>query len=797
LHFVEIFFKKEYILINQLDTIVDTILKDLNDAQRQAVECINGPVMVIAGAGSGKTRVLTYRIAHMIAQGVNPFNILSLTFTNKAAEEMKQRVMALLGDTSGRNVWMGTFHSIFSKILRIESQWLNYTPNYAIYDSSDTKSLLKTIVKERHLDANTYKPNMLAAKISAAKSSLISPEEYIENEIIALENKQKGVPETGNLYRIYNNRLKQSDAMDFDDLLVNMYILLRDFPNILHKYQHKFQYILVDEYQDTNYAQYQIVKKLAGVHENICVVGDDAQSIYSFRGANIHNILNFKDDYKDYQQFKLEQNYRSTQNILEAANSVIRQNKNQIPKRIWTENAVGEKIKVFQTMDDSEEAIAVVKSIIENKKKHHLENKHFAILYRTNAQSRSFEEVLRRMDLPYRIYGGISFYDRKEIRDILAYFRVVSNPSDNEALRRIINYPARGIGTTTIEKLVAIAAENSTTIWQLMTHPQDYELRASTATLNILDAFVTKIKSFQAELHTRDAFDLGKHIADSTGITQELQQNVEEKERYENLGELLNALKDFVERPPRYEVDMETGEVLESVFPSISQFLNEIALYTDSDKSEEANANRIKLMTMHSAKGLEFPFVYVAGLEDNLVPFYLIANQDDLEEERRLFYVAITRAERSVVLSLALRRRVFGSYKFSQPSPFLREIAPNLLEMVIVKPSQEKKIQQRQMFSRYEKTSPTPVVRRKATMNRPPVISSKRSKTVAVNPKLKLGEIALLPSQLAAGMRVCHAKFGEGVIQKIVESENKAVIAFDVVGEKTMLLQFAKLRPIL
>ena len=525
--------------------------------------------MVIAGAGSGKTRVLTHRIANMIYQGVDPFNILSLTFTNKAAEEMKERVMALLGNTAGRSVWMGTFHSIFSKILRIESQWLGYTPSYTIYDSADTKALIKSIVKERHLDANTYKPTLLAAKISAAKSSLISPEEYCGNEIITLENKQKGIPELGNLYRMYNNRLKQSDAMDFDDLLVNMYLLLRDFPNILHKYQHKFKYILVDEYQDTNYAQYQIIKKLAAVHENICVVGDDAQSIYSFRGANIYNILNFKDDYKDYQTFKLEQNYRSTQNIIEAANSLIQNNKNQIAKTIWTANATGEKVKVIQTIDEGEEAVAVVNSILENKKRQKLNNKDFAILYRTNAQSRSFEEVLRQMNLPYKIYGGISFYDRKEIKDVLAYFRVVANPSDNEAIRRIINYPARGIGTTTIEKIVAVAAENNTTMWKVMENPANYDLRITQSTQTVLDNFMTKIRSFQAEIHTRNAFDLGKHIAESSGIVQELQQLVEEKERYENLGELFNALKNFVDHPPRYEIDMETGEQLDEIFPSI------------------------------------------------------------------------------------------------------------------------------------------------------------------------------------------------------------------------------------
>ena len=776
---------------------MNNILKELNEDQRQAVECINGPVMVIAGAGSGKTRVLTYRIAHMINQGVNPFNILSLTFTNKAAEEMKERVMSLLGNSSGRSVWMGTFHSVFSKILRIESQWLNYSQNFSIYDSGDTKSLLKSIVKERHLDANTYKPAMLSSTISSIKSSLISPEEYCGNEIISLENKQRGTPELGNIYRIYNNRLKQNDAMDFDDLLVNMYILLRDHPNMLHKYQHKFKYILVDEYQDTNYAQYQIIKKLAAVHENICVVGDDAQSIYSFRGANIHNILNFKDDYKDYQLFKLEQNYRSTKNIIEAANSVIQYNKNQIPKLIWTANDLGEKVKVVQTVDESEEAIAVVNAIIENKGKYNLENKDFAILYRTNAQSRAFEEVLRRTDIPYRIYGGISFYDRKEIKDILAYFRIVVNPADNEAIKRIINYPSRGIGTTTIEKIVAAAAEENIKVWHIINNPLDYDLRLSHSTLSVLEAFVAKIKSFQAELYTQNAFELGKHIAESSGMLRELRENIEEKDRYENIGELFNALKDFVERPPQYNFDMETGEQLDEIFPSLAQFLNEVALYSDADKSEEGDANKVKLMTIHSAKGLEFPYVYIVGLEESLLPFYLAASQDDLEEERRLFYVAITRAGRSLMLSLALRRRVFGNYSFSQPSSFLREINPSLLETIIAAPTQEKRIPQRQMFARYGKTSSSPILKQRASPLRPPVISTKNVKVVEINPKLKLGEISLLPSQLSINMKVCHAKFGAGVIQKIIENENKVVINFEEVGEKTMLLQFAKLRPIL
>ena len=769
------------------------LLEELNDDQRKAVEQIEGAMMVIAGAGSGKTRVLTYRIAYMIAQGVNPFNILSLTFTNKAAEEMKERVMSLLGNTAGRNVWMGTFHSVFSKILHIESQWLGFTQNFSIYDSNDSKSLIKNIVKEKKLDANTYKVSMIASKISSAKASLISPEEYCNNSLIVSENRQKKIPEMGNIYRTYNNKLKQYDAMDFDDLLVNMYILLRDFPDLLYKYQHKFKYILVDEYQDTNYVQYLIIKKLAAAYENICVVGDDAQSIYSFRGANIHNILNFKEDYPDYQLFKLEQNYRSTKNIIHAANSLIKNNEKQIPKLIWTANQAGEKIKVIQTIDDSEEADSVVKSIQENKQKHNIENKDFTILYRTNAQSRPFEEVLRRENLPYRIYGGMSFYNRKEIKDMLAYFRVTVNPRDDEALRRIINYPQRGIGTNTVEKLIVSASVNNTAIWNILINPHVYDLKLTNVTLSGIDNFVTKIRSYQADLHKKNAFELGKHIAENSGIARELKELVEEKERYENLGELFNAMQNFVERPPQHRIDMETGEELEEVFPSLDQFLNEIALFTDADNEEEDDKNKIKLMTIHSAKGLEFPHTYIVGLEENLLPFYMIENQDDLEEERRLFYVAITRAKQSLTLSLAQRRRVFGSYNFSQPSPFLREIDPSVLETITTTFSEAKK----------PKSGYSSMSNSSSRQKQPVFQQTLRPKTnivvpdVVIDPKMQMGEIIILSSQLSIGMRVFHAKFGLGTISNVAEKENKATINFNNVGEKVMLLNFAKLRAVL
>ena len=767
------------------------LLEELNDDQRKAVEYIDGAMMVIAGAGSGKTRVLTYRIANMIAQGVNPFNILSLTFTNKAAAEMKERVMSLLGNTAGRNVWMGTFHSVFSKILHIESQWLGYTQNFSIYDTSDSKSLIKTIIKEKKLDANTYKASTIASKISSAKASLISPEEYCNNKLILDENRQKKIPEVGNIYRAYNNRLKQFDAMDFDDLLVNMYILLRDYPDLLYKYQHKFKYILVDEYQDTNYVQYQIIKKLAAVYENICVVGDDAQSIYSFRGANINNILNFKDDYPEHQVFKLEQNYRSTKNIIQAANSLIKNNEKQIPKLIWTANQAGDKIKVIQAIDDTEEADEIVKSIKENKEKHKAENRDFTILYRTNAQSRLFEEVLLRENIPYRVYGGMSFYSRKEIKDMLAYFRVTVNPRDDEAIRRIINYPQRGIGTNTMEKVIVAASVNNTTIWNVIENPHLFDLRLTTATMVSIDNFLTKIRSFQADLYKKNAFELGKHIAESSGLAKELRELVEEKERYENLGELFNAMQNFVERPPQHRIDLETGEELEEVFPSLDQFLNEVALFVDADKEETDDNNKVKLMTIHAAKGLEFPFTYVVGLEENLLPFYLIENQDDLEEERRLFYVAITRAKQSLTLSLAQRRRVFGTCHFSHPSPFLREIDPSVLETVTSSTAIEAA---KKLKPIYPRSVTAPTATKQPVFQHTIRQKSNNVPEIKIDPKLQLGENIILASQLAIGMRVFHAKFGIGTINDIAEKENKATINFENLGEKVMLLNFAKLR---
>lgn len=778
---------------------MENILSQLNEAQQEAVKNIDGPMMVIAGAGSGKTRVLTYRIAYMIEQGINPFNILSLTFTNKAAEEMKERVIQLLGDSKGKYVWMGTFHSIFSKILHIESEWLGFSPNFSIYDTEDCKTLIKNILKENNLDSTVYKPNSIISTISSAKTSLLMPEEYCNNEFIEAENRMKGMPELGNIYRMYQQRLKKSDSMDFDDLLVNMYILLRDFPSILHKYQHKFRYILVDEYQDTNNVQYQIIRKLSAAYENICVVGDDAQSIYAFRGANIDNMLNFKTDYPDCEIYKLEQNYRSTKNIITAANSVIARNKHQIPKLIWTANQEGDKIKVSQLESDTYEAIHVAKNIVELKEKHNLKFEDFAILYRTNTQSRPFEEAFRRLTIPYRIYGGISFYSRKEIKDTLAYFRLSVNFYNEEALRRIINYPKRGIGTDTMEKIIVCANQHQVNLWDVIENPLQYALNISTKTLNTLESFVNKIKSFNAQLYTLDAFQLGKHIADSSGITQELRSQIEEKERYENLGELLNALQNFTERPADTRIDMETGEDLQEAFPSLDLFLNEVALYTDADKEETQNQDNVKLMTMHAAKGLEFPCVFLVGIEENIMPSFRISSSEELEEERRLFYVAITRAQKILQISCAQTRNIFGNFNFSNPSPFINDINKEVIETT--NNNNETTLKEKK---KYYYTNPQlsehslksknsirrEIIAKKPSLNQP-IIKKENLPDIKVDDKLLTAQTSEI------GMKVFHSNFGIGEILEINVEDNRVIIQFDKVGKKTLLYNFAKLKKIL
>ncbi len=582
-------------------------LDELNDSQRVAVEHIYGATMVIAGAGSGKTRVLTYRIAYMMEQGIDPFNILALTFTNKAAREMTERIGKIVGGGEAKNISMGTFHSVFSKLLRFNADRIGFPNNFTIYDTQDSKSLLKDIIKEFSLDDKTYKVNQVFGRISAAKNNLVSPEAYQGNEEIQLEDKQTRRPEIGRIYQSYANRCQKAGAMDFDDLLYYTNVLLRDFPDVLHYYQQKFQYILVDEYQDTNYAQYLIVKKLAAAYQNICVVGDDAQSIYSFRGANIQNILNFRKDYPDFTLYKLEQNYRSTKTIVEAANSVIKKNKDQIFKNVWTDNQEGGKIKVVRSLTDNEEGRTIANAIFDLKQSQSSTFNDFAILYRTNKQSRAFEEALRKLNVPYRIYGGLSFYQRKEIKDLLAYFRLTANQKDEEALKRVINYPKRGIGKTSLENIIISANRYNVTMWDVMNDFDAYPTDVNQGTKSKIYEFVTMVQSFTAELNKLNAFDLADRIAKSSGIMRELlsekEKGPEEVERLQNIEELLAGIQEFTKSSDDDE------------FKSLSDFMIEVALLTDADEDKGEERNHVSMMTIHSSKGLEFQHIFIVGLE--------------------------------------------------------------------------------------------------------------------------------------------------------------------------------------
>ncbi len=752
------------------------LLLQLNDAQREAVIHTEGPMMVIAGAGAGKTRALTYRIAYLLQQGVDPFSVLALTFTNKAAKEMKERVMQLIGDSSGRNVWMGTFHSVFAKILRMEGHHLGYPANYTIYDTDDSKRLLKNILTELQLDSKVYKPSYLLHRISNAKSNLFSPLDYISNQEIQAADSSAGRPLIGEIYRTYNARLKRADAMDFDDLLFNTNLLFRDFPEVLHKYQHRFKYILVDEYQDTNHAQYLIVQQLAALYENLTVVGDDAQSIYGFRGANIQNILNFKKDYPDYKLFRLEQNYRSTKTIVEAANTVIKNNKDQIHKLVWTENPEGELIGLIRGTSDGEEGTLVANSIFGYKMSKQLPNKSFAILYRTNAQSRSIEEALRRQAIPYKIYGGLSFYSRKEVKDLLAYFRLVVNPNDEEALLRIINYPARGIGKTTIERLQVLSNENKKSIWELISESDSSLEVFNSGTIHRLQNFATMIQSFAVQIESKNAFDLAQHITKSSGIINELksEDTVEAVSRIENIEELLNAIMEFAERDPEPE------ELGEEGIParSLMHFMQDVALLTDADKKEDEDADFVSLMTIHAAKGLEFPYVFIVGLEENLFPsVQSLGTRAELEEERRLFYVALTRAQEKVTISYAESRYRWGNLSLAEPSRFIEEIDPAYIET----PKRSSSAMPR--FGKSEATKPG-------------INTAKLKRLNSVTNETTTDFEHAGADEIQNGMMVEHQKFGKGKIIQIEGSgpNRKATVYFNGIGNKQLLLKFAKLR---
>lgn len=758
-------------------------LSELNEPQREAVLYTEGPLMIIAGAGSGKTKVLTTRIAHLMKTGVDAFNILALTFTNKAAREMKERIEKILGSHEARNLYIGTFHSVFARILRPEASHLGFPNNFTIYDTDDSKSLIKTIVREQNLDEKTYKPNYVLNRISAAKNSLIGWEEYAQDFHARNDDQHANRPMIYKLYEIYVKRCFKNGAMDFDDLLFNMYKLLTSFPEVLHKYQHKFKYILIDEYQDTNPAQYSIIKLLGAVYENICVVGDDAQSIYSFRGATIQNILQFEKDYDDVKVVKLEQNYRSTKSILKVANEVIANNKLQIQKVLWTDNTPGEKIVLMRTMSDNDEGRFVADTIAEQKLRNHYHEKEFAILYRTNAQSRSFEENLRRKNIPYRIYGGLSFYQRKEIKDMVAYLRIIVNYRDEEALRRIINYPVRGIGKTSLEKAAVIANQHNITLWQVLEQAAMFGFRAGT--LHAIQGFVIMIKSFRIMLEKLNAYEVAFRVGKETGIIKDLfnDKSTEGIARYENIQELLNSIKEFTETPD------EEGELTDK---SLGSYLQQITLLTDADQGDE-DSDVVRLMTIHAAKGLEFPCVFVVGLEETLFPNAMSVNdREDLEEERRLFYVAVTRAKTKLWLTYANMRYRFGNLAQNDPSRFLDEIPKEYIDESFIGRSAAQ--------SNYSSAWERPYMQQRNTQTKSAVSGISPTNQAAVKTMIdhtpSVGFSPDDPSAFEAGMEVEHQKFGFGKILKLEGNSGNhiATIFFQKAGEKKIMLNYARLQ---
>jgi DNA helicase-2/ATP-dependent DNA helicase PcrA len=775
-------------------------LNGLNESQREAVTHIKGPLMIVAGAGSGKTKVLTTRIAHLMANGVDAFNILALTFTNKAAAEMKERIEKILGNAEARNLYVGTFHSVFARILRAEAGKLGYPSNFTIYDTDDSRSVLKTVINELHLDDKHYKPNIVGNRISSAKNALVGPAEYATDYAIQQEDARSNRPAISQVYAAYAKRCFKNGAMDFDDLLLKMYELLNNFPEALHKYQHKFKYLLIDEYQDTNPVQYQISKLLAAAHENICVVGDDAQSIYSFRGATIENILQFQKDYDDVKVVKLEQNYRSSQQILKVANQVIKNNKGQIPKNLWTENEEGEKIKLVRTMTDNEEGKFVADTIQEQKLRNHYYNKDFAILYRTNAQSRSFEESLRKMGIAYRIYGGVSFYQRKEIKDILAYLRVIVNTNDEEALKRIINYPVRGIGKTTIEKLVIIANEQNIPMFNVVSRAGEFGFKSGT--LEALQNFTTMIRYFQSMLTDKNAFDVATQVGKHTSLVKELfnDKTTEGLARYENVQELFNSIKEWTESPSN-----EDGELGDK---TLGSYLQQITLLTDADDDKENN-DVVKLMTIHAAKGLEFGCVFVGGIEETLFPNSMSINtREELEEERRLFYVAVTRAKQRLWLTYANSRYRFGQLVQNEPSRFIDEMPEESIDKTYAGGGARNHAGS-EWGSAYERMQRGfgNASQQAANKYGPPPSkkpASSRPEYMPIQP-LAPKVVAHIPSAdfapsdtsgLEVGQKVEHQKFGFGIVKAMEGSAHNPVATIDFTqnGEKKIMLNYAKLR---
>lgn len=770
-------------------------IDQLNEAQREPVLQKDGPMIIIAGAGSGKTRVLTIRIAYLMNQGVDAFSILSLTFTNKAAREMKKRISDIVGAGEAKNLWMGTFHSVFARILRSEAEHLGYPSNFTIYDSQDSLRAISGIIKEMQLDRDVYKPKQVLSRISNFKNSLITVKAYFNDPDLQEADAMSKKPRMGEIYQNYVDRCFKAGAMDFDDLLLKTNELLTRFPEVLAKYQNRFRYILVDEYQDTNHSQYLIVRALSDKFQNICVVGDDAQSIYAFRGANINNILNFQKDYEGVKTFRLEQNYRSTKNIVEAANTIIDKNKVKLDKIVWTANDFGPKIKVHRSLTDNEEGRFVASTIWEQKMQNQLPNGAFAILYRTNAQSRAMEDALRKRDIPYRIYGGLSFYQRKEVKDVLCYLRLVINPKDEEALVRVINYPARGIGNTTIEKLTIAANHYKRSIFEVMQNIEKIDLKLNSGTKQKLHDFVTMIQSFQAINENQDAFYLADHVAKKTGLVQELKKDAtpEGMAKIQNIEELLNGIKDFTEG--QKEVDGARG--------ALAEFMEDVALATDLDK-DTSDEDRVALMTIHLAKGLEFRHVFVVGMEEDLFPSAMsMSTRSELEEERRLFYVALTRAEHQAYLTYAQSRYRWGKLTDSEPSRFIEEIDSQYLEYMTppennyrYKPMIDSDIFGDVDKSKLRLAKPiggTPP--KQVTDNEPKSdINVRKLKPVSSN-GASTGSANLFDNKLVAGNIVMHERFGKGEVVNMegVGADKKAEIKFEVGGIKKLLLRFAKL----
>jgi len=772
---------------------LENYINQLNDAQRAPVLHKDGPLIVIAGAGSGKTRVLTYRIAYLMSKGVDSFNILALTFTNKAAREMKARISAIVGSSEAKNLMMGTFHSVFAKLLRYDGDKLGFPSNFTIYDTQDSQRLIASIIKEMGLDKDIYKYKQVQNRISSYKNSLITVRAYFNDAELQEADAMAKRPRMGDIYQNYVDRCFKAGAMDFDDLLLRTNELLNRFPEVLAKYQDRFRYILVDEYQDTNHSQYLIVKALSDKFQNICVVGDDAQSIYSFRGANISNILNFQKDYDNVEMYRLEQNYRSTRNIVNAANSIIAKNKNQLEKVVWTDNDDGNAIKIHRSPTDAEEGRFVAGSIFENRMQHQMSNGSFAVLYRTNSQSRAIEDALRKRDIPYRIYGGLSFYQRKEIKDVLSYLRLVINPKDEEALKRVINFPARGIGQSTLDKLTVAANHYGRSIVEVIENLDKINLKINSGTKNKLVDFTNMIKSFQIMNETTDAFTLAEHVAKKTGILLEFKKDgtPEGIARMDNIEELLNGIKDFVEG--QKEIDGATG--------NIGEFLEDVALATDLD-NDTGDDDRVALMTIHLAKGLEFPYVYIVGMEEDLFPSGMSMNtRSELEEERRLFYVALTRAEKQAYLTYTQNRYRWGKLIDAEPSRFLEEIDEKYVENLtpIDKPSYRyKSLIDTDIFGDVDKSKLRQV---KPTNGIPPITSKPSENQLRKLRKLKpelaqpIGNTNTIDPNLVEGSVINHTRFGRGRVVKLegVGNDRKAEIQFESAGLKKLLLRFAKL----